>query len=148
MSIEDMLSYAEVDEILNLLDYEYAKKIPEKVRDLFRNERMPDYAPKIDLDISLEQQNLQRKTTILLAVLNLNYWCQNENEKQDFLIELADNEKEKRELEEKYSLNNLFKNRNKDVINNNQEEHIEITKYKKQNFLQKILKKIRNLLKK
>ena len=32
MLIDNMLAYAEVDEILNLLEEEYANKIPEKIR--------------------------------------------------------------------------------------------------------------------
>lgn len=33
------IAYAEVDEILNLLEDDYIDKVPEKVRDFFKEER-------------------------------------------------------------------------------------------------------------
>ena len=92
MLLDDMIAYAEVDAILNVLEDEYAKKIPEKVKEFFAEEKIKDYEPMIDVDVPLTEQNLKRETMVLLAILNLNYWCESENEKQEFLNELSQNE--------------------------------------------------------
>ena len=46
---DNMLAYAEVDEILNLLEKEYRERVPEKIRNFFKEEKMPDYNPKIEI---------------------------------------------------------------------------------------------------
>ena len=82
MVMENMLAYAEIDEILNLLEDDYREMVPKKVRDFFKEEKMKDYHPEIDIEKPLIEQNLKRETMVLLAILNLNYWCENEEEKQ------------------------------------------------------------------
>lgn len=146
MLIDNMLAYAEVDEILNLLEEEYANKIPEKVRNFFREEKMKDYKPEINVEIPLIEQNLKRETMVLLAILNLNYWCESEEEKENFRKELAENEKEQKELEEKYNPDNLFKKKQQEK----QEDitNTELIVYKKTNFIHKLLNKIKSLFRK
>ena len=138
-----MLAYAEIDEILNLLEDDYREKVPKKVRDFFKEEKMKDYHPEIDIEKPLIEQNLKRETMVLLAILNLNYWCENEKEKQRFLNELDKNEEEKKELEEKYNPDNLFKKKQDESTENN----LQIIEYKKPNFIQILLTKIKKILK-
>ncbi len=149
MSTETLLAYAEVYEILKLLENEYVERIPQNVRNFFEEERDKNYNPKINTDIPLTQQNLKRETMILLAVLNLNYWCENEAEKQNFLNELAKNEKEKRELEERYNSDNLFKNRKYNNVENSEkiEENVSLVEYKKISIFKRILEKITRFFK-
>lgn len=139
MVMENMLAYAEIDEILNLLEDDYREKVPKKVRDFFKEEKMKDYHPEIDIEKPLIEQNLKRETMVLLAILNLNYWCENEKEKQRFLNELDKNEEEKKELEEKYNPDNLFKKKQDESTENN----LQIIEYKKPNFIQILLTKIK-----
>lgn len=150
MLLDDMIAYAEVDAILNVLEDEYVNKVPEKVRNFFDDEKIKDYEPVIDVDIPLTEQNLKRETMVLLAILNLNYWCESENEKQEFLNELSKNEDERKKLEEKYNPDNLFKNKK-----SNHEENMEqvndvgMIEYKKnifcrlQEWFANLIKKIR-----
>lgn len=143
MVMENMLAYAEIDEILNLLEDDYRERVPKKVRDFFKEEKMKDYYPEIDIEKPLIEQNLKRETMVLLAILNLNYWCENEKEKQRFLNELDKNEEEKKELEEKYNPDNLFKKKQDESTENN----LQIIEYKKPNFIQILLTKIKKILK-
>lgn len=143
MVMENMLAYAEIDEILNLLEDDYREMVPKKVRDFFKEEKMKDYHPEIDIEKPLIEQNLKRETMVLLAIFNLNYWCENEEEKQSFLNELNKNEEEKNELEEKYNPDNLFKKKQDESIQNN----LQIIEYKKPNFIQRLLTKIKKFFK-
>ena len=143
MVMENMLAYAEIDEILNLLEDDYIEMVPKKVRDFFKEEKMKDYHPEIDIEKPLIEQNLKRETMVLLAILNLNYWCENEEEKKSFFDELDKNEKEKNELEEKYTPDNLFKKEKDESTENN----LQIIEYKKPNFIQILLTKIKKFFK-
>ena len=148
MMIDNMIAYAEIDEILNLLEDEYKNKVPENIRNLFKEEKMKDYIPKIDVNIPLTEQNLKRETIVLLAILNLNYWCESEDEKQYFLDQLAKNEQEKKELEEKYNPDNLFKKENNNNEDSQVKENMQMVEYKPQNIFMKMLNKIFSFFKK
>ena len=151
MMLDTMMAYSEVYEILNLLDKEYKEKVPDKVRTFFEEERLKDYKPEINTDTPLIDQNLKRETIVLLAILNLNYWCDTPEEKQEILDELANNEKEKQELLEKYNPDNLFKNKQNDVIENENKintQEVSLVEYKKQGIFKRILDKITKFFKK
>lgn len=141
------IAYAEVDEILNLLEDDYIDKVSEKVRDFFKEERDKKYLPKIEVDIPLTEQNLKRETMVLLAVLKLNYWCKDEKEKQAFLNELDENE---REYNEKYNPDNLFNNQKNNyskVTETSNKENILPIKYKDKNIILRFLEKITKFFK-
>ena len=139
------LAYSEVCTILNMLEDEYKERVPKNVMDFFEEERDKEYNPIIDVNIPLEKQNLKRKTIVLLAILNLNYWCDSEEEKQEILDSFAKNEELKRlkekELTENYNINNLF---NK-IENIENKAEVSLIEYKEQNFIQKIISKIKSL---
>lgn len=148
MLLDDIIAYAEVDAILNVLEDEYAEKIPEKVKKFFAEEKIKDYEPVIDVNVPLTEQNLKRETMVLLAILNLNYWCESENEKQEFLNELAQNENEKKELEEKYNPDNIFKKKQPLKNEENIQENMKMIEYKEKTLIRKILDRIMLFFKK
>ena len=103
-------TYSEVDKILSLMESKYINKIPKKMRELFQNEKDKNYEPNIDVKKSLNEQNLQRKTLVILAMLNLKYWCEDEEEKEKLIKIYAENDKKKEEEKrKKYNPDNLFK---------------------------------------
>ena len=151
MILDTMMAYSEVYEILNLLDKDYKEKVPDKVRTFFKEERLKDYKPEIDTDIPLIDQNLKRETIVLLAILNLNYWCETPEEKQEILDELSQNEKEKQDLLEEYNPDNLFKKKPNDVVENEDTiniQEVSLVEYKKQGLFKRILDKITRFFKK
>lgn len=145
--LDDMMAYSEIYEILNLMEDEDKKRVPQEVRDFFEEQRMKEYKPKIRTDIPLTEQNLKRETVVLLTILVINYWCDSEEEKQSFIDELEKNEKIKMELQE-YNPDNLFKNRRKtkeDVVIE-QVKNVEMIQYQENLFtkLKKWFEKIFN----
>lgn len=109
-------AYAEIDEILNLMDEEYASKIPYKLRKIFKEHKSENYKKKILLDKPLKEQNLKKETLSILAVLNYNYWCNDTKKKKELIQLYANNEKIKQEeLREKYNPDNLFENQTVDI---------------------------------
>lgn len=104
-------TYSEVFEILSLLEVDFYNKIPEKVLQFFKEERDLEYTPIIDINKSLEEQGLSNRTIAILSILNMNYWYESEEEKQEFISHLKENDEyEKKFNYEKYNPDNLFKN--------------------------------------
>lgn len=90
--LKNMMAYSEIWTILNLLEDSYASRVPQQVKAFFDEERLKDYVPQIDVDRPLTEQNLQRETLVLLAMLNVNYWCDSEEERKTYLMEMAKND--------------------------------------------------------
>ena len=144
------IAYAEVYEILSFMEQKYVDMIPLKLLELFKEEKEKEYKPNIKPTIPLDEQNLQKKTLSILAMLNLNYWCENENEKKELIALYAENDKRKEEeLREKYNPDNLFKKKEQIVEDNEiKQDNTQLIEYKEQNIFKKILNKIMNFFKK
>ena len=144
------IAYAEVYEILSFMEQKYVDMIPLKLLELFKEEKEKEYKPNINPTIPLDEQNLQKKTLPILAMLNLNYWCEDENEKKELIALYAENDKRKEEeLREKYNPDNLFKKKEQIVEGNEiKQENTQLIEYKEQNIFKKILNKIMNFFKK
>ena len=150
--MENSLSkaYAEVLLILSYMEQKYIDMIPKKLLELFNEEKDKNYQPNINPNISLAEQNLQRKTLALLAMLNLNYWCEDENEKKELLKMYSENDKKiEAEMRERYNPDNLFKKKEKVEQNNDiKQERTELIEYKEKNIFRKILDRIKNFFRK
>ena len=89
---------------------------------------------------------MQRKTYAILALLNLNYWCKDENEKKELIAIYAENDKKREaELREKYNPDNLFKKKElqeENVEQKNVEENTALIEYRESNLLKRIINKI------
>ena len=144
MKQSTMEAYAEVDIILNLMDKKYTREIPVKLREMFKEKRAKDYQKVIVEDKPLEEQNLNRETLAILAVLNYNYWCKDEKRKQELLKLYSENEiKHQKEIREKYNPDNIFKNKRKEEVTNEiPENKMQLIEYKKQKWYRKIFDKI------
>ena len=143
MEKESQLAYAEVDAILDMLETEAVEKIPLKVREFLKNEKDKNYIPKFSEDFTeIDNMELMRETICLLTILEINYWCETEEEKQNIFNNLKENDKIKEEeLRERYNPDNIFKSKNKidESINN---ESVALIEYKEKSIFKKVLNKI------
>jgi len=113
VSINTRKAYSEIDEFLGLLSEEQRNKIPKKLREFFKEEKDSNYIKGIRTDIPVKDQDFKEETLAIIAVLNLQYWCEDENEKKRLKQVYANNQKAYEEmLYEKYNPDNLFKKRN------------------------------------
>ena len=143
-------AYTEVLLILSYMEQKYIDMIPKKLLELFNEEKDKNYQPNINPNISLAEQNLQRKTLALLAMLNLNYWCEDENEKKELLKMYSENDKKiEAEMRERYNPDNLFKKKEKVEQNDDiKQEKTELIEYKEKNIFRKILDRIKTFFRK
>ncbi len=130
--------YSELYSVLNLLGKSYIEKLPKQLYQLIENSRNPNYLPKYSFNEPLVNQNINKKTISMLALIDLNYWRKDNTEKQELVDILNRNKKMVDEYQSiKYNYDNLFK---KDrVVEQKPIQDVKIAKYK-ENFWTKIKK--------
>ena len=148
MTMNKKKSYVEILEILKYMDEVYVDKIPKKLIEFFEENKEKNYSFKYNNAVELEKQNLNDNTLALLAMLNLNYWCESEEHKKELIAKYNDNEqKHQEELRKKYNLDNIFKrgNQEKSIEENIVKEEVAMVAYK-DSILKKFIKKIKSFL--
>jgi len=114
MTKERREAYVEVLEVLEHMDSKYKEKIPKKLIEFFINNSSKEYKFHLKDNTPLEEQNLKEITINVLAMLNLNYWCESEEHKKELLKKYYDNEmKYQEKVMEQYSADELFKRERK-----------------------------------
>ena len=133
-------AFSEVDMILDLIDSEMKNKVSANFIKFIKEEKDNNYKPNINPELPLEEQNILPETIDILALLKLNYWC-NEEEKKELLKVLNKNEQQfQKEAKEKYDIDKLFKtNKTKEIINLPE-------KVESENFIKKLIKFIKNII--
>ena len=114
-------AYSEVFAIIKLMEPKYIKKIQNKLKKVIIHEMDKKYKPDINPNIPLKEQNLCKKTYTILAMLNINYWCEGQ-EKKNELIQLYKNNDKLKEKEalKKYDPYNIFKSQKQTEETTNQ----------------------------
>ena len=140
---ERAIAYKEVYTILERMDEKYRNKIPSKLKKLLIENMDKNYSPKINAKIPLREQKLNPRTFTILAMLNLNYWCEDENKKKELISLYTANSKLKQErLREKYDHNKIFANR---ISSEKKTENFTAIAIKEETFIQKILNKVKSI---
>ena len=144
VSINTRKAYSEIDEFLGLLNDEQRNKIPQKLREFFKEEKDENYIKGIKPKEPIKSQNLKEETLGIIALLNLQYWCEDENEKQRLKEIYAKNEKVYQEmLQVAFNPDDIFKKRTQ-PIENEQVKNTQMVVYK-ESFIKKIIDKIKKM---
>lgn len=147
MTMNRKNSYVEILEILKYMDKIYVDKIPKKLIEFFEENKANNYKFKYDSAVELGKQNLNDNTLALLAMLNLNYWCESEEHKKELIARYNDNEqKYQEELHKEYNPDNIFKkdNQEKSIEDNILKEEVAMAVYKESIF-KKFINKIKSI---
>ena len=143
--MENALIYSnvasELIEILNYLEEDVYKKIPSKVIENLSNIRNKDYNFKIDKTKTLKEQNILNETKQILSILFLKYCCTGEEAVELLKINKERSIDKEKELNEKYNIENIFENKNK-----NKTELLMVTE--KETIYSKVAKAIKHFIEK
>lgn len=145
MTAEYKKSLTELNTILNYMNAEYLKKIPNKLINFIRTNMDNDYIPMINRNVPIHKQNLSKDTKVLLSLIYRSYWCDKDKKEALKKQDLLEKQKYEEELYERYNSDNIFKNKNKKEMNaeiNTVEETKQLVEYKPQNLIQRIINKI------
>ena len=145
MNLETRQAYSEVNKFLELIGEEMASKIPLKLRNFFEREMDKNYNPIINKDIPINEQRLKRKTIMILASLNLQYWCEDENRKEELRKIYSKNEEiYNKNMKQSFSFNSVFEKETKSSEKIEEINNQSIVKYKESLFT-KLTTKILNI---
>lgn len=122
-------AYSEVYSFINTLGNDYINKIPIKVYNTIKNNRDINYNPQFNKSQTIKQGDISQEALSLIAAINLQYWHSDAQEKNDLKKAYLNNTKKE---EEKYSYENLFKNRKNEV--ETMENSVAIVEYKESIF--------------
>ena len=155
LSVNTRQAYTEIDNFIELLDEYNRNKVPKKLREFFKKEKDNTYTKTINPNIPINEQNLKEETLALIAVLNLQYWCEDEKEKQRLKKIYSDNEiKHQKKLREMYNPDDVFKSKKKQELSENEipseeiQENVAMVEYKRENLIDKIKRFFANIFKK
>ena len=138
--------YSEVYQFLNLLGNDYIDKLPTSLINMLREKREVNYNPEYTYDIPLNEQNIKKETMSIIALLYLNYWCEDEKEKLEVKQILKSNEDNYQlELRKRYNPDNIFKNHKQELkkVEANIDDETSMIPYKKSTF-RKIINKLKS----
>ena len=139
MNIKTKEIYSEVYQVLSLLGNEYIDKLPNSLFNMLKEKRNISYTPQYIEDIPLNKQNIKKETLTIIALLHLNYWCDNEKEKLELKQILKNHEdKYQQELRNKYNSEDIFKKHIQENIVKNQVSMIEYKEPLFKRFISKI----------
>lgn len=148
VNIQTKKAYTEILEVLKFIPKEYFSKIPKQILEVFEREKLENYTVNINKQKPIDKNFLQKETLAIIAMLNLRYWCTDENLKKKLYEQYSKNEqKYQQELSKKYDINNVFEKR-KTVITplanqNNSTENLSLIK-QKPSFFKTLINKIKN----
>lgn len=123
-------------------------KIPNSFIELININRDPQYKVNIDYSKNINEQNLQKGTRILLALIYRDFLCSSEKKEELRAKDKEELIKIEKELREKYNPDNIFKKNEIKEETKEDDKNKEIIQYKKEGFLKKILKKLLSIFRK
>lgn len=141
------LAYSEVYIFLNVLGKSYIEKISNTVYETIKNNRDLSYNPNIQIVNGKLYYEFSREALALISALNLQYFCNSETEKQEYMKIYIENEKQEQErLRELYNPYKKFKKLEDTTTNIKENSLVEI---KKENtFIKKLKQLILKIFKK
>lgn len=79
--------------IIKYMPKEYQNKIPINIIDFFEKNKSNNYIVNINPNNIFDKSNIKKETLAIIAMLNIKYWCPNENLKKQIIKKYNENEK-------------------------------------------------------
>ena len=141
--IDKSYAYAETLDVLDNMNDIYINQIPIKFLEFLKNNASKNYKKHIDKNIELKEQNLSKDTINILALINLKYWVKDEEHKNSLLEIYKENDKySNTSMDNEIKINELFAKKNEKNIASCEELMV----VKKENFIVRIMRKIKSLI--
>ncbi len=140
MNTDTGIIFSELYGFLIFMGNEYIDKLPINFFNMIKENRNTNLNLTYN---SSNTENLNKETINLISLLYLNYWCESELEKNEFIVTLNNNEKQFQEKQlELYNPAKIFKNNKKENINLTNETSLVIVK---ESFFAKLFSRIKSL---
>lgn len=144
VSCEYSEAIVEVLDILQNSDDNIIERIPKELIEFWERNKSETYKPSLDHSKPINEMDLKKKTKSLIAMIYLNYLCDEEEKNNLNSILKSNEEKYQKELREKYNPDNIFKKNNQEAEEKIVEDNAQIKVYKEPLF-KRIINKIKNI---
>lgn len=145
VSIKNANAIAEVIYYLKGIKQEDIDKIPKKFMQYLNENASKEYKCNFDYNKPLKELNLLEETRGIIGMICYNYWCDTENQKEEYLKKLSRNEQKYQQiLYKKYNPDNLFKNKVSQI--ESVENSVAMVEYKETIF-KKFISRIKSIFK-
>lgn len=142
VSIKNANAMAEVIYYLKGIKQEDIDKIPKKFMQYLNENASKEYKCYFDYNKPLKELNLLEETRGIIGMICYNYWCDTENQKEEYLKKLSRNEQKYQQiLYEKYN-----PNKNKVSQIESVENSVAMVEYKETIF-KKFISRIKSIFK-
>ena len=138
-------AFAEVDEILKMMPIDLLSKIPVQFREIISKNKAKDYMVKIKEP--LEEELLKEETVVILGLIYRDFLASPEEREELQLKDAEELKNIEEELQKQYDIGNVFQKRKELQTQSYNEDTTELTLYKEQGFLRKIINLIKGLFK-
>lgn len=141
-------AYSEVYSFLNTLGEKYISKVPRRIYSVIEEFRDKTYNPQYSINQEVTTNTFSKEALALIAALNLQYFCKDENVKRELKTTYLKNTEIERE---RYNPDNIFVKKveniklEKDDILVNETQLVE---YKQPKWYHKLFNKILSIFKK
>lgn len=140
--------YVDISIIIKMMPIEMKEKISKSFINFIEKNKSNNYVSNINPKIPIREQNIRKETKEMLGIIYRDYLCS--NEEHDELIKQEEQEikQYKEELRQKYNPNDIFKNKQKEYNYEKEKVNVAMEEYKKETFIEKILKFFKSIFKK
>lgn len=139
-----MDAFSEVNAILNIMPSNLYNKIPLKFKQMISEYKNNSYNPRIEEPV--EDYELKDETKIILSLIYRDFLCSDEEKERLKARDAQKLQEEEEQLREKYNPDDIFKNRNRVVPQEEQpSEETRMTLVQEEKWYQKIFNLIKNL---
>ena len=140
--------YVDISIIIKMMPIEMREKISKSFINFIEKNKSNNYVSNINPKIPIREQNIRKETKEMLGIIYRDYLCS--NEEHDELIKQEEQEikQYEEELRQKYNPNDLFKNKQKEYNYEKEKVNVAMAEYKKETFIEKILKFFKSRFKK
>lgn len=140
--------YVDISIIIKMMPIEMKEKISKSFINFIEKNKSNNYVSNINPKIPIREQNIRKETKEMLGIIYRDYLCS--NEEHDELIKQEEQEikQYKEELRKKYNPNDIFKNKQKEYNYEKEKVNVAMEEYKKETFIEKILKFFKSRFKK
>ena len=144
ISVKYANAMREVLEYLKGIREEDVDKIPQNFIEFLEKNASEEYDCKFDYKKPLEELNLMDESKGIIGLICYKYWCETEEQKQEFLNKLNENEKNfQEELRKVYNVETIFSKKEQRNIQDNEWQSKELISIDvKESKIKRICKKL------
>ena len=144
-------AFYKVLEILKYIDIDDYEKISPDLIKTFQTYANWDWNFEYDVNKTLNEQNISKITKAIIANIFKDYWATPHQKEKIEAKEKYERKKREIELQEKYTLDNLFRHRTSNIAQEKNEDinsNTSMVKFKELKWYKKLFDKIKNLFRK